>query len=283
VAQYLAVPLRPIRLRPALTEARRKWKRFAGAGVVAALTPFISTVVGTLAGGAIFGIVALAVSPLTGFWLITVILIASGAGLGGIAGFFVGHIMCMLITPVVMMENVGVRVAFRRSRTMIKRSFVTALGASFMMFLLPMVLAGSVSYVVNVSAKAFDPKPAVESVENKAVEATESEAEKSTSWGFNLGKGAKLDLEDKNVDMQSRVKHSVLESLIQIIWLPLQILVLSFSAIIVALLYLKTRLAGGESMIELLDRFEDDDKPRKKWQERVRQRLIQSGRIPSKS
>ncbi len=83
--------------------------------------------------------------------------------------------------------------------------------------------------------------------------------------------------------MQSRVKHSVLESLVQLIWLPLQIFVLSFSAIIVTLLYLKTRLAGGESMNELIERFEDDDGPRKKWQERVRQRLIQSGRIPSKS
>ncbi len=82
--------------------------------------------------------------------------------------------------------------------------------------------------------------------------------------------------------MRSRVKHAVLESLIQIILLPLQIFTLSFSAIIVALLYLKTRLAGGESMTDLLERFEDDDRPRKKWQERVRARLIQSGRIPSR-
>jgi hypothetical protein len=63
----------------------------------------------------------------------------------------------------------------------------------------------------------------------------------------------------------------------------MQIIVFSFSAIIVALLYLKTRLAGGESMNDLIERFEDEDRPRKKWQERVRQRLIQSGRIPSKS
>ncbi|MFN0141366.1 MAG: hypothetical protein ACKVQW_14925 [Pyrinomonadaceae bacterium] len=78
------------------------------------------------------------------------------------------------------------------------------------------------------------------------------------------------------------MRHTALESLIQLIWLPIQILVMSFSAIIVALLYLKTRLAGGESMNDLIDRFEDDGRPRKKWQERVRQRLIQSGRIPSK-
>jgi hypothetical protein len=84
------------------------------------------------------------------------------------------------------------------------------------------------------------------------------------------------------MDMQSRVKHTALESLIQLLWLPIQIIVMSFSAIIVSLLYLKTRLAGGESMNDLIERFDDDTRPRKKWQERVRQRLIQSGRIPSK-
>ena len=87
----------------------------------------------------------------------------------------------------------------------------------------------------------------------------------------------------RDMDMRTRVKATVLESLIQILWLPMQILVFSLSGIIVALLYLKTRLAGGELMDELIERFEDDEKPRKKWQERVRQRLIQSGRIPSKS
>ena len=82
--------------------------------------------------------------------------------------------------------------------------------------------------------------------------------------------------------MRERVKHTLLESLIQVLWLPMQIFVFSFSGIIVALLYLKTRLSGGESMNDLIERFEDDGRPRKKWQERVRKRLIQSGRIPSK-
>lgn len=84
------------------------------------------------------------------------------------------------------------------------------------------------------------------------------------------------------MDMRAKVKHTVLETAVQIFWLPLQIIVLSFSGIIVALLYIKTRLAGGESMHDLVERFEDDGRPKKKWQERVRARLIQSGRVPSK-
>ena len=84
------------------------------------------------------------------------------------------------------------------------------------------------------------------------------------------------------MDMQTRVKYTVLESINQILWLPAQILVFSFSAIIIALLYMKTRLAGSEPVYELVERFEDDGRPKKKWQERVRARLIQSGRIPSR-
>ena len=83
--------------------------------------------------------------------------------------------------------------------------------------------------------------------------------------------------------MRSRVTDAVLESLLQVLLLPLQIIVTSFTAIIIALLYLKTRQAGGESLQDLLAQFEDTDRPRKKWQERVRQRLIQSGRLTTTS
>ena len=81
--------------------------------------------------------------------------------------------------------------------------------------------------------------------------------------------------------MRSRVRQTALDSIFQIFWLPGQIVVFSFSGIIIALLYAKTRLAGGESMNDLIERFDDDGRPKKKWQERVRKRLIQSGRISS--
>jgi hypothetical protein len=74
----------------------------------------------------------------------------------------------------------------------------------------------------------------------------------------------------------------VQDSLFQIFWLPMQILVVSFSAIMFALLYLKTRQSGGECTHEFLAKFEEAEPSRRKWQERVRQRLIQSGRVTSK-
>lgn len=266
VTQYLAVPLRPVRLRPALLEAKKKWKTFAGTGMISTLLTFL---VGVLTCG---------------------------------AGFVVLNVLWTLTAPVVMMENLKGKAALKRSKDLVKRSVMTAAGSVFMMFLIPAILAGSISIVVNVTAKAFDPKstnlptvverkadspagdtPASADANNTGDAANTAEPKKDDNdFTINFGRSRSLRFGDSDKDMRSRIKTTLLESLIQLIWMPIQILVLSFSAIIIALLYLKTRLAGGESMNDLIERFEDDGRPRKKWQERVRARLIQSGRIPSK-
>src|SRR5207237_569984 len=80
VTQYLTVPLRPIRLRPALFEAKKKWKTFAGTGILITLLTFL------------IGIVTLGI------------------------GFLVTSVLWMLVAPVVMMENLRGRAALRRSR-----------------------------------------------------------------------------------------------------------------------------------------------------------------------
>ncbi|MCV4683701.1 hypothetical protein OFB94_28880, partial [Escherichia coli] len=71
-------------------------------------------------------------------------------------------------------------------------------------------------------------------------------------------------------DTQKRLRDSLLDSLLQLILLPVQIAMSSLTTIIVSLLYLKTRQAGGEPLSGLLARFDDDGKPLKRWQERVR-------------
>ena len=301
VTQSLAVPLRPLRLRPVLIEARKKWKRFAGAGALNAILPFVFAALGSLVGFIVFAAILGIMYPITGSIGAIFDEGAVGASIIGVAGFLGAYIKFMLVAPVVMMENRGIRDAFRRSRDLTKRSFATSAAAALLMFLIPVVAAGSLSYVVNVSARAFDPKsanpPVQVSVDNDAKPATESapseppasepvsgsdatQAErKSGPWNFGLTGPARP--AKPEMDMRTRVKKTILESLIQILLLPMQILAFSFSGIIVALLYVKTRLGGGESMDDLVERFEDDGRPTKKWQERVRQRLIQSGRISS--
>ena len=105
---------------------------------------------------------------------------------------------------------------------------------------------------------------------------------KGDSITVNIGNDGPTVPEDGKPDMETSVKKTLQDTLFQIIWLPMQILVVSFSAIMFALLYLKTRQAGGELTNEFLAKFEEAEPTRKKWQERVRQRLIQSGRITSK-
>jgi len=317
VAQYLAVPLRPVRLRPALAEARRKWKRFAGAGIAAAFLPFILSALGALVGFLALGAVLGILYPITGSVGAIIVAGSVGAAILGVITFFGTYIHLILVAPVVMMENAGIVAALKRSRDLVKRSLATSAAAVFIMFLIPAVLAGTISFVVNISAKAFDPKtqtaatpePTTEfvtgvsdglsegssppatggqtspppSTDNPSAEkpAEDLASESKPGWNWTLGQSRAKVTGDEKMDMRERIKRTLLESLIQVLWLPIQILVFSFSGIIVALLYVKTRLAGGESMHDLIERFEDDGRPRKKWQERVRQRLMQSGRVSS--
>lgn len=272
VAQNLAVPLRPIRLRPALKEARKKWKTFFGTGL-------LSTVLS-----------ALIAIPTCGI------------------GFLVTSILWMVLASVVMMENTRGWQAIKRSQMLVRRSLATATAAFLIMFLIPAIAAGMISFVVNMTAKAVGQQSSkLQAIERKlnegrpdakaadapvaaaaAADASDTPPAEPTedsdgdiTIGIGNNPGVRIE-GGAEKDMRTRLKDAVLESLLQILLLPLQIIVTSFTAIIVALLYLKTRQAGGESLEDLLSKFEETEHPRKKWQERVRQRLIQSGRITSR-
>ena len=254
VTQFLAVPLRPIRLRPALKEAGRKWKTFAGTGILKAV------------------------------FLVLIAAVTCGIG------FLVFSVLWMLVGPVVMMENARGMQALRRSKELVKRSVVTSAAAFLIMFLIPAISAGAISFAVKVTDKAFTNQVSNIKITGQSDGGAASEeapivepSEKEKSININFGNNGAIKIGNLDEDMGKRVKNTVLESLLQILLLPIQIVVTSFTAIIVALLYLKTRQAGGETIQDLVTKFEDSEHPRKKWQERVRQRLIQSGRITSKS
>jgi serine/threonine protein kinase len=245
VAQFLAVPLRPVKVRPAFAAARKRWKKFAGTGI-----------------------------------LNTVLTIVFGVITCGI-GFLVTSVIWTLTAPVVMMENLGGWKALKRSTQLVRRSVRTTVATVLLMFLIPAFISGFISFFVNVTARAFEkgsnPPPAAEQPNTDENASAGGEAPRGKDFNFGLGRN-RPKLNAVGNDMQSRIKQTVLESLIQIFWLPSHILVTSFSSIIIALLYLKTRQAGGESMQDLLEQFEED-RPKSKWQQRVQERLIQSGRI----
>ena len=290
VTQYLAFPLRPVRLRPVLREVARNWKRVSASGAIAAFMPFLVGVIGAIVVFIVIGGLVKLISMAIGVGLAAPMV---GASFGGVffgVAFFVLYVLCLLVTPVAMMERTRIRDGFRRSRQLIRRAFLTAIGAAAIMFLIPTLFAGCLSFFVQVTAKAYDPektpdKPAVtqtiDQTSNGDVQINTDSSSGGIKWSFGRKPTIPVD-PAQPMDMRSKIKHVVLESAVQIFWLPLQIIFLSFSGIIVALLYIKTRRAGGESMHDLIERFEDDGRPKKKWQERVRARLIQSGRVPSR-
>jgi hypothetical protein len=253
VAQYLAVPLRPIRVRPALRAVKRKWKVYAWTGILHSILTYLS-------------------------------LAACGVG------FLVASVVWSLFASVVIMENLSGWRALKRSYELVKRSVWTTIAAMSIMFLVPAIISGVIFFVVSVTAKALVMKDnqAAAAVQTKNSEtATPPESPEATGDAdnkvkkdidFNFGSGQKIKINDEGKDMRTRVIETILGSLIQIFWLPMHIFIASFTSIILALLYLKTRQAGGESMQDLLEQFEED-RPKSKWQQRVQDRLIQSGRM----
>ncbi len=254
VAQYLAVPLRPLRVRPALKAARKRWKAFAWTGILNTILTFLG-------------------------------LLACGVG------FLFASVIWSLVAPVVMMEKLSGWKALKRSYELVKRSVWTTIAAMCLMFLVPAIISGSIFFVVSVTAKAIQNKTkqvaTAEQTTDSAItpqnpdtaENLEKPADKKAPIKFGLENNRKFNITGEGKDMRSRVIETILSSLIQIFWLPMHIFVASFTSIILALLYLKTRQAGGESMQDLLEQFEDTERPKSKWQQRVQDRLIQSGRI----
>jgi hypothetical protein len=257
VTQILAVPLRPVSLRPALAAARRKWKTFAGTGMFSSTLFFIG--------------LAFCVVP----------------------GLIVA-VLAALVGPVVMMENRRGLAAIKRSKMLVMRSLRTTTFTVFIMFFVPLLFSGFTAFFANAVVKSFS-----SNTDKIAAVQEQLKNENKDENGQNLNVGLPEKNEDLDIkihgnkiqigddgeskDMGGRVRVAVREALTQILLLPMQIIIGSFSSIVIALLYLKTRQVGGESMKDLLAQFEEADQPRTNWQRRVHERLEQSGKQTSKT
>ncbi|MDQ3748691.1 MAG: protein kinase [Acidobacteriota bacterium] len=257
VTQILAVPLRPVSLRPALEATRKRWKTFAGTGMLSA----------------IFTILGYALCFVPGL---------------------IFSVIWALVAPVVMMENLRGFAALKRSKQLVMRSLRTTMAAVFIMFFVPLLASGLIAFLANAAAKSFasdaDKVAAIrrevtENIKNGEGENPELRIEtKDKGLKINIdGKQVKVSDGEEPQDMGGRIRATVREALTQILLFPMSVLIGSFSSIVVALLYLKTRQVGGESMQDLLAQFEEADQPRTNWQRRVHKRLERSGRITSKS
>ncbi|MGI8670570.1 MAG: protein kinase domain-containing protein [Aridibacter sp.] len=270
VAQYLAYPLRPLSLRSAFNVARKRAKSLI---TTVGLSSFISTV------GYVFCI-------LPGIWL---------------------SAKFMLISPSIMMEGVSGKVAFKRSMELTKRSFRTVLATLLLVYIIPLCLGMTVTIFISLANATYVQSLRVSKLQNEVKvmkkegvkPQPESKDDKNDDDEVKITIGEEMieagneagikDKSDEDIKAKTKTFGAVMATVSQLILFPIIIVLASVTSVITALLYFKTRQAGGESMQELLGKLDDADEPQSKWQKRVRERLILSGKIsgttthPSKS
>ncbi len=248
VAQVLAYPLRPVSLRAAFNEVKKRWKPLTG-------TVTVSTII---------SIIGLAFCLLPGVWL---------------------SAKFMLIAPSIMMEGVRGKAAFKRSMELTKRSFRTVFATALLVYMIPGILAGTLGFSVGSIIRNFEMRSEINQMKKDGVKPMTEEERKSERKTISVNRKGilieknKSDSEEKS--MSRRIAQSLNEGIFELIWTPIALLISSFTSVITALIYFKTRQAGGESMQELLSKLDDADQPQTKWQKRVKERLIQSGKISS--
>ena len=196
VVQLMIAPLRPVRISAGVAALKRRWRVFA----------------------------------ITSLLVMTMIL---GGSLLFIIPGLLASVLYALYAPVVIMEPHGVRGTLRRSRTLSRRAFGTALAITIVQFALPVL-------VWRAAVKA-----------NFTIQLNDDFSPKQIGFDFSMS------------------ARSALYQLLNVFVTPL-------TAIMAALLYLKTRKAGGESLRDASEQFEALDIPRSKWQLRMKSRTSQT-------
>lgn len=317
VAQMLAAPLRPVKLRPAFNEARKHLKTFAATVTFISALSILAIMIGILPGAIALGFTIgfsekrLAGSP----GLVALLIVASVFVmlLGLLPGIFL-FMRYSLVTAVVMMENLRGRLALKRSAQLVNRARRTVAAVVCVNFFVPLVLTGAIALFLDLAfrdakfeidsktettaPKTPDDAAPPQSTENSAENAVENAApsaapaepsqaapnEESAKQGVNIsvGSGVSINRETDGGDKRARsIRKSLREAAFQVLWTPFAIFITSLFSVVSALLYLKTRQAGGESLAELLAQFEDE-RPQRRWQLSIKDKLGQTGRQPSR-
>ncbi len=289
VAQTLAYPLKPISLKAAFVEVKKRWKPLT-------ITVTISTLLALASWGVGFVGLPISLAYIITFFAALInggIAIVAGISLAVIGaivfGAFISTIF-MLIAPSIIMEDVSGTRAFNRSISLVQRSFRTVFATALLVYIVPALLAMIMAFSIGSIIGNIDKSREIERMKKEGVVAEKKEDKKeegeSINFSVNSGRGVEIktgeDSKSKTKEeksMRRRIQRSLTDGIFELVWTPLALLIASFTSVITALIYFKTRQAGGESMQELLGKLDDSEHIESKWQQRVRERLIQSGKI----
>ena len=248
VAQILAFPLKPVRLRPALLAARRQWKKLIWTS------------------------------------LLQSILVSVGYAMCLVPGLIM-TVIWGLASAVVMLESNKGFAALKRSKTLVRRSLRTTIATTLIMFFVPVLTSLTLAYFANLTVKDVTGKVETAAVIKRTVENKLNDEKADSEHPPDLqnapadrpsivigpDKVVHITQPDNDSDKaEGKLRGAFSEALQTIIYLPISIVLISFFTIVSALLYFKSRQAGGESMQDLLAQFEEAEQPRTKWQEKVR-------------
>ncbi len=312
VTRHLSAPLRPLDIKSTFDTVRQKWKTLFG---LASLTAIL-TILSPLTGAVLLVLIAFILQFLNvANWAIAII------SLLGVFFLCVFPLLIVasrfaLLTPAIVMENLRGRAALRRSNELSKRAPWTIMGLTAANFILPMLLSSIIMVFIvsvignvlsdNAFLRGMGSRPTLETqIKNKEKKDNQKSNEKTEGTNIQIGANGKTtpgitintteseddasnSAEDKEEipenEKYARAAGGALRDLLfQILWFPLAIIITSFAQVLMALLYVRTRQAGGEPMRDLLTQFEDDEKPKSRWQKRIQKRLMQSGRIAGRT
>jgi serine/threonine protein kinase len=258
-----AAPLRPIEIKPAFIALRKRIKSFTWTTILVALSIILVVVICM----ALYIPIALFKDYIgKTIGLILVIIIT----LGMIASMIVVMARYALAAPVTLLEGLNGRKALRRSAELTRRSYRTVITTVLINFAVPVLLTLLTTFIVNAVVKSFEsPEQTLTTQQTSNVQNPESASEKvirakSDTKGFHL----KLNDGDDNKGKRGKLVGSIS----QIVWLPAQVVLGMFAAIVTGLLYLKTRQAGGENIRDVSEDFTGCQE-RSKWQTKMRERL----------
>ncbi len=161
----------------------------------------------------------------------------------------------MLLTPSIIMEDLKSKAAFKRSKELAHRSFLTALAIAILMFVVPGAIGGAIGGASVALARQFE---YFEKLENgKIIQVNDKDDE---DIDINIGPpGVEINVDpknDKNLSdeekkakkLRSARRETISQILLGVFLTPVMLLLTSFISVITALMYFKTRQAGGESM-----------------------------------
>jgi serine/threonine protein kinase len=228
VVQLSVAPLRPVRLREAIAVLKKR------------LRPFISTMIRFL------------------------IKIAFGYLLLIVPGI-VMSIRYALYAPVVLIEGLEKKAAFKRARQLGSRSWRTVIIVSILQILIPMTVTTLIRIRFgdpDLFPSSSKSQPPVTSTPTQVVISTGENGAQTPSGTPRVKAN---DSSARNVNVTRQIWNQIL-GLLNIFIVPL-------ISIVPALLYLKMRQLGGESLSEAVQQMEDVETSRSQWQQRMRTRL----------